>query len=355
MIGGAGDMTAGDTAMAVPTISAGYPAGLVRFAVAQGVDRGALLARADLSEADLAAQDNRVPVVRYLALLDAAAALANDPAIALHYGKAVRMQEISIVGLICEACETTADVPRALNRYATLVVDSGGEPGALMRGAQRAGEMWVDAPHPLFAHPPIVEAEFARLVWNSRVMFAGDPAFAALRFPKEVRFVHADPGYAEEAARVFEAPVSYGCERNCMSFDPAFLTLRQPPVNSYVFGVLSERADALLKALRESKTIRAKVESLLASLLHTGEVGMDRVAEKMGVHRRTLQRSLKTEGVTYEEVLDDLRRRLAVGYLADRKVSVNETAYLLGFSEPAAFSRAFKRWTGESPSALRRG
>jgi AraC-like DNA-binding protein len=65
--------------------------------------------------------------------------------------------------------------------------------------------------------------------------------------------------------------------------------------------------------------------------------------------RQTLFRQLKAEGVTFEQVLDELRLRLALDYLRARKVSVNETAYLVGFSEPAAFSRAFKRWTGASP------
>ena len=59
--------------------------------------------------------------------------------------------------------------------------------------------------------------------------------------------------------------------------------------------------------------------------------------------------------MTFEKILDDLRHRLALNYLAGRKASVNETAYLVGFSDPAAFSRAFKRWTGKSPSEMRRG
>jgi len=69
--------------------------------------------------------------------------------------------------------------------------------------------------------------------------------------------------------------------------------------------------------------------------------------------RQTVYRQLKAEGVTFETVLDELRHKLAVHYLSGQKTSVNETAYLVGFSEPAAFSRAFKRWTGTSPRSLR--
>ena len=121
----------------------------------------------------------------------------------------------------------------------------------------------------------------------------------------------------------------------------------------YVFGVLSERADGLLKSLESSKSTRGRIESLLMPRLHTGEASMDAVASQMGLSRQTLFRRLKAEGVTFEGLLDDLRRRLSEHYLSGRRVSVNETAYLVGFSDPAAFSRAFKRWTGMSPREWR--
>jgi AraC-like DNA-binding protein len=138
-----------------------------------------------------------------------------------------------------------------------------------------------------------------------------------------------------------------------MLFDETFLSLRQPPINRYVFGVLSERADALLKELETSNTARGRVESLLIPMLHTGDASMDAITDKMGLSRQTLLRRLKSEGTTFEKVLDELRRKLALSYLGGNKVSVNETAYLVGFSDPASFSRAFKRWTGSSPRRMR--
>lgn len=140
-----------------------------------------------------------------------------------------------------------------------------------------------------------------------------------------------------------------------MKVDAGFLALKQPPVNRYVFSVLSERADALLTSLQASKTMRARVETELAAALHKGECTMDVIAKRLSTSRRSLYRALRAEGVTFEQVLDELRRRLALHFLADKKVSVNETAYLVGFSEPAAFSRAFKRWTGASPRSVRKG
>mgnify|MGYP003882060203 CR=1 FL=1 len=97
--------------------------------------------------------------------------------------------------------------------------------------------------------------------------------------------------------------------------------------------------------------MRAQVESHLIPNLHNGNPGMEPIAEKLGVSRQMLYRKLKAEGISFEKLLDTLRHKMAVHYLNGKKVSVNETAYLVGFSDPSAFSRAFKRWTGKSPRA----
>lgn len=341
--------------MADTTIGAGYPRALLEFAVSKGADRQTLLNRTGLSAADLAEQDNRIPVPTYIALFEAAIELTHEPAIALQYGEAVRMQDISIVGLICEACETTIEVGRQLNRYAALVVDDGKEePATLIRGVWKDNGVWLEGPSDLFTdYPLIAEAEFARLVWNARVMFASSPEFQKLKFPRVMHFRHEDRGYRAEYERVFAAPVVFGSRWNAMLIDAEFLSLKQPPVNRYVFGVLSAHAEALLKELETSKTARGRVESLLLPILHTGDASMELIADKMGLSRQTLLRRLRAEGITFEKLLDELRRKMAHHYLSGRKASVNEIAYLVGFSDATAFSRAFKRWTGKSPREAR--
>jgi len=97
--------------------------------------------------------------------------------------------------------------------------------------------------------------------------------------------------------------------------------------------------------------LRAAVEARMLADLHEGTLSMDRIARDLGLSRQTLYRRLKDEGATFAQVHDDLRRRMAMDYLGARKVSVGETAYLLGFSEASAFVRAFRRWTGVSPTA----
>ena len=195
-------------------------------------------------------------------------------------------------------------------------------------------------------HPELTEVAFAQ-------MASGTRRFGDSDFVQEVRVTHADPGYGDEYRRIFGAPVAFGCERNAMRINPAWLNRSarvQPP---YVFGVLTRHADALLEQLDRDASMRARVERAILPRLHTGATTMPQVARALGQSRDTLYRKLAAEGVTFAHVLDDLRRRQALGYLAAGRTSLNEIAYLVGFSDPAAFSRAFRRWTGDAPGKFR--
>ena len=126
--------------------------------------------------------------------------------------------------------------------------------------------------------------------------------------------------------------------------------LRRP--NSFV-AFLGDVANAFERRARPPKqSFRAEVERRLEPLLPSGDVGIDRVAGELGCSRQTLYRRLKAENVTFEQVLDQLRHRLALELLSQGH-SIKQVSYRLGFSDPAAFSRAFKRWTGSSPGSVR--
>ena len=108
-----------------------------------------------------------------------------------------------------------------------------------------------------------------------------------------------------------------------------------------------------LAATPQTRCFRSDVEKAIEPLLAAGDANIDRVARELGMSRQTLYRRLKGEGVTFEEILEAKRRQLAIRYLRLDRVSVKTAAYKLGFSDPAAFSRAFKRWTGIAPSEAR--
>ncbi len=126
------------------------------------------------------------------------------------------------------------------------------------------------------------------------------------------------------------------------------------PVANPLLAFLGEVAKAIERGVTPpKKSFRSEVERQLEPLLTTGAASIDQVARALGSSRQTLYRRLKAEGVTFEQVLDELRRKLALRYMREEGLGVKQAAYRLGFSDPSAFSRAFKRWTGQSPSALR--
>jgi AraC-like DNA-binding protein len=233
-----------------------------------------------------------------------------------------------------------------LNRYGRLVVEFDG-PKERFSVVHRHGGLWgVDNRENPNDFPELTESTFARMICGPR-------RFGVTQLAKAVHVTHKAPPYRAEYERIYGAPVTFEAEWNAVLMDERWMSHKIALQPRYVFGILSERADALLRSLENSKTARGRVESLLMPILHKGDAGMETIAEKMGVSRQTLFRQLKAEGTTFEKVLDGLRHQLALQYLKAKKVSVNETAYLLGFSEPAAFSRAFKRWTGVNPRHMR--
>jgi AraC-like DNA-binding protein len=123
---------------------------------------------------------------------------------------------------------------------------------------------------------------------------------------------------------------------------------------SRTVGRWAEESQKRAPAPRPASEFRKRVEAELARELESGAFRIEQVARALGTSRQTLYRRLKAEGVTFAELLDRVRRRLAIRLLRDDGLSVKETAYRLGFSDPAAFSRAFKRWTGKSPRDVQR-
>jgi AraC-like DNA-binding protein len=116
------------------------------------------------------------------------------------------------------------------------------------------------------------------------------------------------------------------------------------------------RSEAALTGPRDNVShLRTNVENAVSSLLPHGRVVVDDVARSLGMTKRTLARRLSNEGLNFTEVLQQLRRDVAVRYLDDPKLHISNIAWLLGFNEVSAFTRAFKRWTGKTPSQMRIG
>lgn len=332
--------------MSDATCAAGFAKALLEFAVSHGAPRSTLLTRADIDPVVFDDVDARLPFASYVALMRAAKAATRDDALSLHFGETVNIAEVSIVGLISRAADTMQEALTQLSRYVRLIVDVPQTGDARFEFRREKGALWfVDTRTAPNDFPELTESAFTHIITPPRV--AGVPEWV-----REAHFTHAAPAYRAEYTRIFGA-VRFEQAWNALRVDESIVTHRVGLLPRFVFGVLTSRAETLLSELESTKTARGEVERLLLASLHTGEANIGTVADKLGVTRQTLWRNLKAENVTFEQVLDDLRRRMALEYLANRKVSVHETAYLVGFSDPAAFSRAFKRWTGMSPSEAR--
>ena len=334
--------------MSEPTVSASFARGLLELAASKGASRAVLAERSRIEPAELQDLDSRVPFGKYVALMGAARELCSDPALALHFGES-SYAETGIGCLIGEFAETGAEGFALWNRYSRLNVEvdcAGGGDRFMLTG--NAEQLWVvDTRANPNDFPELTELTFACMVCTSRRHVGETP------FMKAVHVTHAAPAYRAEYDRIFQVPVVFGSDRNALLLnDDAWLTERPPSSSRLVLDVLSARAEALLASLENAKTTKGDVQSLLLPILHTGDVTMGAVAGKLGISRQTLFRRLRAEGTTFERVLDELRHTMALDYLSAKKVSVNETAYLVGFSDRVAFSRAFKRWTGTSPRRI---
>ncbi|WP_419907037.1 AraC family transcriptional regulator [Hoeflea sp.] len=334
--------------MVQPTVSAGLVSGLMAFAARNGADPATLAERADIDPGALDDPDGRLPLQCYVDLMRAARSQTADPALALHFAEQVGMSKVSIVGLIMEASATMGEAFLQLQRYGRLAAEVGNvADGPRFELVTRQGRLFmVDRRRNPNAVPELTESAFVSLVCGPR-RFLPQPHVLS------VYVTHPRPAYSAEYDRIFRCPVHFGTEWNAMELHPQIAEWEVAQNPRYVFGLLTGHADRLLRDLDSTKTLKGRVEALLLPLLHRGAVSADTVAAQLGFSRQTLFRRLKDEGTSYSQVHDELRQRIARLYLEGQAASVNETAYLVGFSEPASFSRAFKRWTGQSPKTYR--
>lgn len=330
------------------SVSAGLAAGLLSYATGRGAVESELLGASGLRQSDLADPDARIPLANYVALTRAAETATGDAAISLHYAEDVGMSEVSIVGLIMEASATMGEAFLQLQRYGRLAAefDEPGEAPHFILRQSEGGLFMEDRRQSASEFRQLREAAFVRLVCGPR-RFLKEPHVLS------VHFTHAAPSYSEEYDRIFQCPVHFDAPFNALELHPDIATWTVCRNPRYVFSLLTRHADALLSELDAARSWRGRTEKAILIRLHQGEISADRIAADLGFSRQTLFRKLKAEETSFAVILDDLRRRMAENYLAARRISVNETAYLLGFSDAASFSRAFKRWKGLSPTAFR--
>lgn len=335
--------------MTEQTMAAGFAASFADYASERGATRDGLLAESGLTEDDLSDQDNRIPAAAYQAMIGAAIKQTGDTALLLRHTLETRLETMSVVGQIVHTSASLRHSIAQLNRYLHLMDDLKLPMGVDRFALQRTAHgLWIVDNLVL---PPemsfLTEVSFARFISEFRRSFPD----AIFEIAMEVTYP--PPPHIDQYSELIRVPVQFNATRNALQIDTVWDSpdTQFEPGNEYAFGIFTRHADEMLAELMTDISIGAQIEAQILPKLHEGTISMDRVAKDLGMSRQTLYRRLKGEGVTFAEIHEDLRRRMAVEYLEGQKVTVNEIAYLLGFSEASSFVRAFKRWTGSSPTA----
>lgn len=176
---------------------------------------------------------------------------------------------------------------------------------------------------------------------------AASPASVAVSFAHE-------PDDAAEFERTLGCPVRTRQDWDGVEIARSSWTLPLKRRDSLLQALLERQADEILARLSRPESAADATAAAIARRVAGGDSGIASVSRQLGTSARTLQRRLAEEGTSYQAVLDRVRRESAEGYLADSTLSVAEVGYLLGYSEPAAFHRAFKRWHGAAPAEWRK-
>jgi AraC-like DNA-binding protein len=345
-------------------VAASFLGDLAGFLRQRGVDVEAVVRQAGLAP-DPAALAEGVPGSVVAAVWHAALARTGDPDLGLHAAEAFTPGALDIVGYVMLSAPTTAEALRLGARYVRLLNDGlaldvarhagsgparGGEAGDAVVVCRLAVLEHLDnfVARDAVVGRHVVETVLAGLVRQARLL-AERPLV-----PRWVRFRHPEPSTgAGTHVRVFGTRPAFGAAADEVAF--AFGDLAGPvrSANPVLLAAFSRHAEDALAARAAADTLAGRVHAEVVRRLRGEAPPVGAVARALALSARHLQRGLQAEGTTYGEVLDDARRALAERHLAAPGATVAQVGFLLGFSEPSAFQRAFRRWTGTTPGAWR--
>ena len=171
--------------------------------------------------------------------------------------------------------------------------------------------------------------------------------------PKQVSLSRKRPGDIRPYTHFFQAPVEFGAAGNNFEFPASWLNHPNASANPHLFRYLSEHVVEM--QARHHSTFMSNLQRIMLNAMFHQRCSVEYVAGMLGMHQRTLNRRLGEINTSFRQELEKLRFELARQLLANQQLSINEIASFLDYSDQAAFSRAFKRWSGVSPSDWRTG
>ncbi|MGE0039547.1 MAG: AraC family transcriptional regulator [Vicinamibacterales bacterium] len=318
--------------------------GALQAAADLGVDAEAVRADAGIDPSWLADPDARVPLASHLRMWTLLSARVDG----LELGARLGLDGLGVVGYAMAHGATLGEALDWLHRFRALV-HSGVVPIVEERD-EPAGRRLVlvhHAPPPFVALVQPVLAFAAGMVGMLRGLTGRPVAARYVALPLPL------PADARRVERFFACPVSWRAPAVEVAFDAEVLGWPLARSDERLFGYLARRAEELLAALPAETSMADRARREIGALLAREEPRLPGVAARLAVSERTLHRRLAEEGTGFAALVDAARRERAELLLTDPSLSCSEVAALVGYAEPAAFFRAFKRWNGVSALAWR--
>lgn len=310
-----------------------------------GLASAELLAEAGLTAAQVDDADGRLPGEAVAALWQAALRRSGDPGLGLRVALAVPFGAYRVIDFLAASAPTVGEGLIRVARYFPLVNSA-----LAWEIEDRPPAMRMALTHPgIPERLPRPYAEYALAVTILHCRHASGFDWPLV----EVAFELEAPPSSAAHERAFGCPVRFGAARSELAIARATWDLPAQAASSELLRTLEAHADGMIAGLRAGSVVSAQVARLIADELQGGDPSLAKIARRMAMSSRTLQRRLGLEQTSFADVLDQTRRHFAQVYLKDPGLALTEIAYLLGFSEQSAFTRAFQRWYGVAPSQFR--
>jgi AraC-like DNA-binding protein len=326
------------------------PCGLARLPLillarteALGLDRAELMRRAGFDDEDLRNPDARVPIRKMWALWQFAVEATHDEELAIRVFGSTPLRSYGLVGYVMRNSRTLRESFDRLSRYGRLVTDAFRMQWEHDVAAGRIALGEIAAGEPRRA----AEGRLAFLVTAARELTGRS------LIPREVQLPYPRPENLTCLAATFGSNVLFDRPRAEIVFEGPDLDADVVGADPTLGGYLDDLAERTLESMPAVPAFQEQTRRVIWAALREGRSELEAVAARLAVSPRTLQRRLQAEGSSYATLLDDVRRELAMRLLRGRALAVYEVAFLLGYSEPSTFHRAFRRWTGTSPRAFR--
>lgn len=274
-----------------------------------------------------------------------------DPLVGLHMSEAYGPGTLDLLGYIILSCATLGDVLERASRYARLLNDGMRIELVRMQSLSYCRITVVESMDNYLRRSPAhaVDATWGGFTRELRRLTAEGvvPHEVWLRRPRPPR------AQQEEYRRVLGAPVVFDAPEDRFILSSPSLDVPILAANPALLAIFEQHADAVLGGMEKPGSRSTQVAAVLTRRLKGEVPPLKAIARELAMSARTLQRALQQDGTSFQRLVDDVRRELAIRHLSDPRASASQVGFLLGFSEPSTFHRAFRRWTGTTPGAYR--